>query len=366
MLLYMTAPLFAILFAEVFKKYKVKINQMDYTRCVYLLFAFTVPFIIFAFRSTSIGIDTLTYCEIFQDIANKPFGELLLYGYEDIERGFVLLCKLLSLVSKDPRILLFATAVLINALYANAVPKEDSLWFVSTMVYFSLGNFLYNLNIMRQAIAAGFIINAVICLIKKKYKSFVVLVIIGALFHTIALVTMALPFAIKFIKTKKQLVMLLILLAVITITSLEIVHIIVQRFFVHFEYYFKYNYHSDQVFGLTSIAYVLVELLVLVLILKNYEMNDENRAQMVVYSIALVLASATLIMMPVFGMYERIAKFFQVFLILAVPYALEGIKSQNNQKFIQFGIVAYGLVYYIYIVATNAFLIVPFEFWNGI
>lgn len=366
MVLYLITPLFAFLSAYFFNKYRIKINKKDYTRFVYLLFSFAIPFIVFAFRSTNIGIDTKAYCEAFQNIANKSFIELIIYGQDDFEHGFIFLCKLLSFFSKDPRILLFATAVIINVLYALAIPKNSSMWFISSMIYFSLGNYLYNLNIMRQAIAAGFVLNAVICLVRKKRFLFVILVIVASTFHSIAIVTILFLFLNRFIKTKKQLIISLILIAVLTITSLEIVHIVVERFFVHYEYYFRHNYHSEQVFGLTSIAYVIIELFVLVLILKNRNMDDENRTIMTIYSVALVLAGTTLIMMPVFGMYERIAKFFQVFLILAVPYALEGIKSQNNQKFIQFGIVAYGLVYYIYIVATNAYLIVPFEFWNGI
>ena len=187
----------------------------------------------------------------------------------------------------------------------------------------------------------------------------------AASFHTFSIVALVFIPAVLFINSKKKLIVFCIVLAFSIITTLEIVHVIVLRYFTHFDYYFRNNFHSEQHFGVTSFAYVTIELLVLFVMLKNYKMEEDNRYQIVIYSIGLVCAAFALIMMPRFGIYERIAKFFQPILVLAIPFALEGIKVRDNKRIVEIGIMSFSIMYYIYIIITNAYLIVPFQFWKG-
>ena len=355
----------AFLFYEMLKSVRIKMNNKDYTTKVFLVLAFIIPFIIFAFRDSSIGVDTQIYCRDFQYIANYSFLDLLKNGYGEYELGFLIFCRLLALISKNPIVLLIGSSLLINMLFARVIYKQKTLMLVSMFTYFFLGNYLYNLNIMRQAIATGIVLNAILVLIEKKYVKYMILVGIATTFHTFAIVSLIFIPAVIFIKTKKQLVLSCVVLGALILTTLEVVHVLVLRYFSHFDYYFRNNFHADQHFGATSFAYVAVEIFTVFLIIKNYEMEEENRAKIVVYSIGLVFAAFGLIMMPRFGIYERIAKFFQTFLIVAIPYALNSIRLVKNKQIITTSVVAFSLLYYVYIVVTNAYLIVPFQFWQG-
>lgn len=366
MAIYFCAPLLALIYYELIKRAKIKIRDKDYTTSVYLILAFVVPFITFAFRDISIGIDTNIYCRDFRYIANYNFIDLIKNGYGEYERGFLIFCRLLSMFSRDPIILLIASSLLINWLFARVISKNNSFILISILTYFFLGNYLYNLNIMRQAIAAGIVLNGILVLNKKKYVNYAICVAIAATFHTFAVVSILFIPAVIFIKNKKQLVLTCLLLGVVIFSSLEIVHTIVLRYFVHFDYYFRNNFHADQQFGVTSFAYVALEASLLFLMLKNYDMDEENQAKLVTISIGLVLAAFGLIMMPRFGIYERIAKFYQPFLILAVPYAISGIKVKTNKYIYMLSFMLLSFIYFLYIIVTNAYRIVPFVFYSGI
>jgi len=366
MILYFLTPVIALFSLRLIGEKMIFIKNRECTKSVFLFLTFIIPFSIFAFRSARIGADTYIYCVDFVHIAELDIKYLLISGYNEYEKGFLLFCKLLSVFGKDPRILLIGSSLLINYLYSRVITDERNMWFLSVMVYFCLGNYLYNLNIMRQAISVGFILNSLHYLVEDKYWRYVILTLIASSFHVFALASFLFIIAVLLVKNKKQLTFGLILIGVFVFLSLELVHVIVQRYFTHFDYYFRHNYHSDQQFGITSSAYVILDAVVLFLIFENYEFNEFNRKWIVIYSISLLMASLGLLMMPRFGIYERIAKFYHPFLILSVPYAIEGLQVERTQRVMKIGIILFSSIYYAYIILTNAYRIVPFEFWNGL
>lgn len=290
--------------------------------------------------------------------------ELLIFGFSGYEKLFLIFCNLLGKISDDPRLLLFATSLLINYLYARVILRQGDNIVLATIVYFSLGNYLYNLNIMRQAIAVGIVLNAIPSLIKKEYIKYCMIIMLATGFHTFSVTCFLLILPVHMIKNRKQLFLSLLVLTMTILSSLQLVHVIVLRFFKHFDYYFRNNYHSDQHFGLTSFAYVALEVFTILLMLKAKKRESVEEKKLIVYSVALIAAACGLIMMPTFGIYERIAKFFQPFLILAIPFSLRMVKKKDMRYLIENGIVLFSIVYYLYIVLSDAYKIVPFSFYT--
>ena len=64
------------------------------------------------FRDVSVGADTKQFYDAFTIIGNRSLE--LSFEYSRYEKGFILLCKLLSIVSNNPQILIIITSLFIN------------------------------------------------------------------------------------------------------------------------------------------------------------------------------------------------------------------------------------------------------------
>ena len=360
MFIYLIAPIIVILFGLLINNKKIIFKDRDVTRYFFCSIAFLLPLYIFAFRSITIGTDTESYCRAFQ-LVSLP--DLLLFDFDnnyEFEFGFIIFMSLLSCISSDPLVLLIGSSLLMNYLYGRVIIKQANLFITATLVYLFLGNFLYNLTMMRQAIAVGIFLNAIPYLLKRKFEKYCILVALAASFHIFSVVGVLLILPVVLVKNRKQLIFTIIMAAVVILTSLEIVHEIVYLYFPHFDYYFRNDYNSEQEFGLTSIGYVMIEMITVMIMINRYKIKGVNGNKVIVYSLALTFAAMGLIMMPTFGIYERIAKYFQPFLILAIPFALESVNNKYLRLVSLMFIVGYSFIYYAYIIYTNPYRIVPF------
>lgn len=340
-------------------------DRKDVTQKVMVIISFIVPIIIYACRNVTIGRDTASYCKTFNVIQSYSLKDIIFREYEEFEMGYLLFCKFLSFFGKNARTLLVGTGVLINMLHARVIYKQDSsLVMVALFSYYFLGNYLLNISLFRQAIAVGIVLNAFEFLQSKKYIAYIILVLLATCFHSFAIIYLAFVPAVMIIKTRKQLICAMTAFAILILSTLEVVHIIVLKYFDHFDYYFRRNYNSENTLGITSFAYIAIEMVVLVILLYGNSINENNRIEMIILCISLTGAIFGLIMMPTFGIYERIAKYFQPILILAIPKSIKTIKSRSLHNVAKWTVLTYGLTYYSYMLLSDPYNLVPFEFYT--
>lgn len=114
---------------------------------------------------------------------------------KDIAFGFLQL--LLKMISSDPQILIFTTALITNLLIILVLYKYSRLLEISLYVYITSGLFLVSMNGIRQFLAAAIIFAATKYILDGSWKRFFLVVIIASTFHQSALVFIPIYFLVR-------------------------------------------------------------------------------------------------------------------------------------------------------------------------
>ena len=166
-------------------------NYKNYNK-IFILIAMVSLIVVSGFRYKS-GTDFGTYTGIFNSISvNENIG---LKGETDI--GFIIFCKWLANISKDPQIMFLGAAIVTNVLIVYVLSKyskrfELSMWlYITTYVYYS------TFNGVRQWMAAAIIFTATKYLLKERnFIKYFSIVAFASLFHASSLVMIPIYFII--------------------------------------------------------------------------------------------------------------------------------------------------------------------------
>lgn len=118
----------------------------------------------------------------------QGYNEIAAGQQSRFEIGFVALCKGLSYLGFDYHALFFVTSVLIVFLVYSSIYRQtdEAIWGV--FIFEFGGLLLFSSNGVRQAIAAGFILNALPFASRSEWRKYFAIVGFAALFHSTALI----------------------------------------------------------------------------------------------------------------------------------------------------------------------------------
>lgn len=147
-------------------------------------------FLLMAFKSSSVGTDTLPYCQSFEAMANYGFSNFLKfeeYGYERIEYGYKFYIWLLSRISSDGQILLIMTSIVNTSAIYVFIKKNATNWSLALFFFVSLGFFQFAMSGIRQTLAISFFLFGYEYLKDRQLIKFSLVVILAMLFHKSAI-----------------------------------------------------------------------------------------------------------------------------------------------------------------------------------
>lgn len=137
-------------------------------RQAYILIVCIMFSIIMSFRATTVGVDTSTYSRIFSIIGNSSSFIDSINNAPLTAPIYVLLCRILSLVSSEPQILVIVSSILVNIglfLFISRVSIDPTM---SVFAWFGLALFFTSMNGNRQTLAIVLCLNALYHLAKNK------------------------------------------------------------------------------------------------------------------------------------------------------------------------------------------------------
>lgn len=277
-----------------------------------LLFIIPVTFIfwlVMGFRGINVGIDTKSYYRIFNYISDYPFFNIpYLSETLDVEYGFVVYCKLLSLICKDYLLYQAVTSLIICLGLSNFIIKKSDNVFISFLIIYSVF-YLWGFNITRQVFAAVLIINGWVYFSKKKYMICFCLYLAAISLHVTSILGLIIIF-IWSIKNYKFINYIPILIVIFLISFKFII-----SFFSNFDIYVNYFNHSKsvQTAGGVIIIWMLITLTSLYLI---YKYNDINAKLYSIFSLFFVMSN---ICGLDFNYFERLGLYFYPFVSLSLP-----------------------------------------------
>lgn len=167
---------------------------------LYYAIAF-ILFFIAAFRYYNGG-DTKNYVELFRHI--PQLSELSEYHFDQFryQKGYIYFVAFVKELCDNFLIQQFITALIVNVVVFRFIKKYSPYIFLTTLIYFLLNYFEYNMEIMRECIAVAIGLLAYECWRARRYILMAVLIFVAYQIHVSALILITMPLfaSIKFSK----------------------------------------------------------------------------------------------------------------------------------------------------------------------
>lgn len=169
-------------------KSKVRLNAR---RGVYCSLAGMMFFSYYLLKDNTIFPDIDDYFYTFKRVSMVSLKFIITQGSpiegQDPDLGYLIYNKLLSLISTDYYILIFANSAIVLAGYMSFIKRYSGFLFMS-MALFLLGPFYHSLFIYRQYIAIALCLFSVSFILNRKLIHFLLLVLLAATIHKTAVV----------------------------------------------------------------------------------------------------------------------------------------------------------------------------------
>ena len=157
-----------------------KPQQSRGARLLFCWIIFGILALLAMVRSCTVGIDTKQFVMAYEEIGSDPSFSFSSYRYE---YGFTLLCRLLYHISPDSQLLLIVTGAFIVYTVGYSVYKLSTDVALSAFLFIGMTTYTLYLNVMRQAIAIGFVLLGYCKLMQRKWITAVLLLFCATEFH---------------------------------------------------------------------------------------------------------------------------------------------------------------------------------------
>lgn len=303
-----------------------KPSQSRTMRLLYVWIIFGTLAVLAMCRGYTVGVDTQQFVSVYQNIGLNPSFSLEEYRYEP---GFTILCKLLNSISLEPQLLLVVTGAFILFTVGYTVYSLSDDVALSAFMFVAMTTYSTYLNVMRQAVAIGFVLLGYNQYVKRKWISSIIFFYIATLFHTsswIVLIVLALtllPF------TKKTLLSYLFITAVMFIFSNQVTSVVAAM--MGKERFYDPDHSGANYFG----ALIILMFTFCIVCLCFFYMginssNDGKTTESVLYRHTLMLWLMFVAMGVKVEVMNRFSYYFGIISILVVPYALIHVKGKER------------------------------------
>lgn len=331
-----------------------------------MLMGAVVMLVFAALRSKEIGADTIQYYNHFIEIARTKFSHLSTYShvwYGDIESGYKLYNKVLSLFSNNPQIITIANSILTVGLIALVISRESKDKWLSIFLYFTLCFYQTALNLTPSSFTSYFMFLSFPFIKKRKFVPFLIWVLIGISFHTSAIFFLPLYFLYK-IKINKKTVALSL-----TAGSVGVIFFpVILPFILAFIPEAYAGYLSESVLSMRKDGQVFVYAVqflcvFLCLILMGRVQRKAFAEKNGVMCWTFLYETILYIFGVRFISFSRGAFLFSPYTIIMIPELIDYIGNANKRKIATIGIVVFGLAMYIArVCVNNVGYTMPYEF----
>ncbi len=191
-----------------------------------------------------------------------------------VEPGYELIQIIVRAINKDSfYLMVFVTSFLSLSIKFSIFKKVSPLAFISILYYFGYYYIVQDANQVRQGLAAGILLYSIQSLVDKKFKKFIVVVLLATLFHVSSLVFLLCLPVVRFKHIKSRYFVFLVLFCtsfmfidlmgffISIITNVILKFVPIQIAATKLEYYIYSEYAERQGFYLGSLFLVFFVLL---------------------------------------------------------------------------------------------------------
>jgi len=309
-------------------------------------------FLMAALRAVTVGGDLANYIPAFSTISEVPWNELWTFPWE---YGYVLLNKFLSLISDNERVLLIGVSLIVTMGYIRFISLNSKIVWLSLFLLITLGYYISSLSMLRQSIAVVCVLNSIQYIENNNFKRFGVWIIIAMLFHYTAVSFFLLYPICRFRVSIAYFICLLILAFVFSVFAGKFVLLqLIERYYSIYEG----NVVSGE--GYNMLLLLVAITLGGLFVRKYYHIADRR---LDVYCQMLILACCLQLLSIQFSLFARIVLYYQIIIIVFIPYVLSFIGNKSMALFCKLGVCIMGICYLVGIyLANNSSGILPYSF----
>ncbi len=346
----------------------VNLTKSDQLKKIYLTLTFLIAFIITGFRGATVGIDTYPTIQLYRKVA--LFGTSGQLRSSEIEQGYVFLCRILSMITINPQILLIFTSVLICCAFCLVIKRYSKDYMMSCVVFVST-IFTVTMNVSRQYMALALVIFAILYAVEKKTKTTLVFLLGAVSIHYSALVffpiwILSFP---KFKFTTKK----LLLIGGVSFLAVPLYMTLVSLLFSFFPQYARFM-TSTKYTSTSEISYPYLFFLCMILLLEIWTIiprktkeghsvtlqmanmragveseKEYEREEVANYLFTVLFIEYIIIYLISRELWiaSRLSYFFQFSLVIVIPNIIYRLKSQGASKYTTLLIKIVFLLYFI-------------------
>lgn len=346
----------------------------DKNRGLFLFISMGSLWFISVFRSYTVGNDTITYIQLFPQLAFLPKASYL-GTFNDLftsrfETGYILLNKLVYSFTTNPRYLLIITATIF---ILSVIVFFQNLSFgllLSTVLLVTMGPFALSLSGLRQTIALSLIILAFTAMMNKKDSLSIVLVISAGFFHRTAFLFLIL-FLLKKIKfNKKTIIALLISTFVFYFLFSGLLNKLLSVFTSYSTYSNAIESAEPKLATMLKI-FLLIVIIVFCNVCKNLATKNnfnkvfKNNSWNIMMSLLLISVCINIISLR-FSQIGRACTYFDAMYLILIPNSITLIGNKRARSYLSAGVILFSIFYFIIIQSLRPEWagIIPYTIFN--
>lgn len=312
---------------------------------IYLGFVFAQMFLLHAFVDVSTITDLPTYVEAFKVFSEYPLVDSLFFintGFK-MEPGWILFCRLLSLINENSSILLIVTSLIIVSSYVRTIKHYSPMPWFSVYVFLCLF-FIQSLFVLRQYTAMSLCLISLPYIINRNFKFFFCLTLLACLIHYSAIVFIPLYFLYNY-KINRRLLLYLLLVCIIG------------RFIMQalYGWVFSYSWYAssaeEEGANLTGflVSFVVLSLYLFSIRFNVTKLSGSEKLMFIMCCCWLILQATGIGYAPT----NRLAKYYSQAAIFLVPWTIRHRKQTLERVLL---ILAYLAVFFIIFLSDSTFV----------
>ncbi|MBD5370063.1 MAG: EpsG family protein [Bacteroides sp.] len=329
-----------------------EIKRLDKERAVRylpLLLAMGWLTLLTSFRGQSIGNDTADYMMIFEDVSLAGNYQLLNYRYEF---GFLWLNQIFSAIIPDVHLWIAACGVFTCMTFYNFIRRYSDDYFLSLIFFITLGTWGQTMNILRQMLAIAICLISCRFILKNEGLKFLGCIFLATTLHYTAIIFIVAWWMNRITPSIRNICLFIILSILISINFGSVINSVF-TVFTQYEHYGTSQYFGDVKMATYMKISVSSLLCGLWLIARTGRVAGLTPvlSKMDKLSFNLMLAGLCILIISVnFNLLDRVATYFSIFSIIAVPNALSKIKFHRNRLVLSSILILFLFAYYTLIV----------------
>ncbi len=278
-------------------------------------------------RAGTVGIDYKQYADYFTQVRNGGWSFLIssANGYR-VEPGYSLLNYFVSLFTGDVHIFMLFVSVLTVGLTALALYKYSPIPWAGMFVFASFGFFGNSLSFLRQSIAISIFLFAIHFLKEKKLLPYILIVLLAVSFHKATIIMIPIYFIAHIKINWKSLTTYAGLTALVMALSWPLFHLITKYVYQYYATQEGLYYMNGRDWQTAAIPVITT---VTILILKNFILKRDSK-NVVLINLS-VYSGLLYIMTCQHFLFQRFGMMFFTTVVLLIPELLASVGVESVQ-----------------------------------